>query len=91
MIPIEFEGSNAIFGKEQDGVNPLPCFFDGQNLVVSCWKLDADERREVLRTGRLFIGQMLGGTQLQPILPSVKNPIVVLSDDTEGVQMKVVK
>ena len=80
MIPIEFSGSNAVFGENQEGVNPLPCFFDGKSLIVTCWELTAEERREVLNTGRLYIGQMTFGQALQPILPSAHNPIEVVND-----------
>ena len=86
MTPTNFNGANAEFGANQENVNPLPCFYDGKNLVVSRWELTQAERREVLQTGRLFIGQMTFGQALQPILPSVHNPIEVAG--AEGVKEK---
>jgi len=64
MIPTNFEESNHVLGKptamtHEDCsclsvfVGPSPT---GIPLVISCWKLTAEELEEVSRTGRVWLG-----------------------------------
>jgi len=54
--PVDFQGANLVLTAPDgvENVSPLPCFENGKQ-VVSCWLLDAAERAEIARTGRVFL------------------------------------
>lgn len=62
--PASFDESNAVLGRPpgmtDEECSPLSILrtltADGQPIVVSCWKLTADEMDEVKRTGRVWLG-----------------------------------
>lgn len=60
---IDFDGSNitlvAPSGME-DAVTSLPVHYD-DGLVVSCWRLSADELAEIQRTGVVWLS-IIGNT-----------------------------
>ena len=75
MHPIEFKGQNAVFGKDQPEYLPLPALLTSDGIVLTCWKFSFKERLKVLFSGRLFLQVVTNGTPLQPLLPTVENPI----------------
>jgi len=75
MKPVEFPGFNVTLAKDQPQYRPLPVFMGKDGLVVSCWKLTWKERLRVLFRGCFYIQTLTFGTPLQPLLPSVQNPL----------------
>lgn len=62
-FPCSFEESNGVLGRpaamSDDECGPLAvahCVQDGYPVVVSCFKLTAEELAEVNRTGRIWLG-----------------------------------
>lgn len=73
MQPIEFPGSNVVFGKDQPEYRPLPALVlqDSFRSVITCWELTDEEIEELTRTKRLYLKQLTFGNPLQPLLPTV--------------------
>lgn len=76
MIPIEFEGMNAIFGKNQPEYLPLPARIGKDGDVLSCWKLSPEEIQMIVKTGVIWISQLTFNDSLQPICPMVTGDTV---------------
>ena len=75
MIPIEFQGANCTYAKDQPQYLPLPAHKSPVNgRVTSCWALTWRERLRVLFTGRIWLQQLTFGDPLQPQRPSVERP-----------------
>jgi hypothetical protein len=63
MIPTNFDHSNAILtppdGMDEDECGSLFVFSgnddDGLHWDISCWKLTADELRDINETGRIWL------------------------------------
>ena len=75
MHPVKFKGSNIIFGENQPEYQPLPAFLDEEGTVVTVWKLSLWERIRVLFTGRLYMITMTFKSPVQPMLPTINNPM----------------
>jgi hypothetical protein len=75
MKPIEFEGHNVVFAKDQPEYMPLPAFKDPSGGVVTCWELTPEERLELFNTGKLWIKQLTFNQPLQPVIASA-TPLV---------------
>lgn len=75
MTPVPFEGQNRVFGANQSQYNPLPAYQDETGHVVTCWEMTESEKAEFILTGRLFILISTFNQPLQPILPTVVNPM----------------
>lgn len=70
MKPIEFKGCNVVYGKDQDGVEPLPvCKFDNGE-VVSCWQLSWKEMFKLLFRRKIWVSVQTYNKPLQPICVS---------------------
>ena len=54
MKPKNFTEQNTIFGKDQEGVQPLPAYA-GNGTVTCCFELDAQELKHVADNGTLSI------------------------------------
>lgn len=77
MKPIEFQGHNKVFAKDQPPYLPLPVHAsDYDGAVTSCWSLSMRERLKMLFTGRLWLQQLAFGKPLQPQKPSADRPIL---------------
>lgn len=76
MKPVEFEGSNVVYAKDQPPYLPLPAHRNEDGRVTSCWQLSVWERFKILLTGRIFWTQMTFDQPLQPIRPSLEFPLV---------------
>ncbi len=74
MKPVVFPGANTTLAKDQPEYLPLPAYWDGQKLMVTCWALSWRERFRLLWTGRLWHSQLTFGMALQPQRPSVERP-----------------
>lgn len=76
MENIKFEECNIEIGKGQEAYHTLQAYYH-DNVVVTCYKLNAWERLKVLFTGKIWLGQMTFGSALQPQLPTVHKEILV--------------
>lgn len=75
MTPANFKGQNIIFAKDQPEYQPLPAFINDEGVVLSCWKLTLHERLKLLFTGRFYLQVLTFNHPLQPVLPSIENPL----------------
>lgn len=91
MKPIDFDGSNAVIGKDQDCYLPLPALIknhvvedeDGENVliengqVVSCWELSDEELAEIIKTKKIWLSTLTFGGPFQPVcLTTNKNDLI---------------
>lgn len=70
MKPIEFEGVNVVYGKDQPEYQPLPANRASNGTIITCWELSPEEKEEILKTGKLWFSQLTFNKPMQPILPS---------------------
>ena len=70
MKPIEFEGHNVVFGKDQPEYLPLPALRTDDGTVITCWELTDDEIYEIVTKKKLWLQQLTFNKSLQPLLPS---------------------
>ena len=82
MKPIEFEGQNVVFAKDQPEYNPLPAFRNNspEGEVVTKWELSEEDLEAINETGCIWLQQMTFNNPLQPILLSSK-PLITLTDE----------
>lgn len=88
MLPIETEFTNEIYGKDQPPYLPLPVFKqpnDEEGKVVSTWSISLRDRLRILLTGRCHIIQLTFNGKMQPLLPSVKNPVTFVEEQKGGI------
>jgi len=74
MKPIEFEGFNCTYAKDQPEYLPLPVHKTPGGEVISCWALTWRERLRVLFAGRVWHSVLTFNAPLQPQRPSVRKP-----------------
>lgn len=74
MKPVEFEGMNCIYAKNQPKYLPLPAHRTATGEVISCWELSEDEIKQVLEIGKIYLTLLTFNQPLQPILMSVLKP-----------------
>lgn len=80
MFPAAFDEANAILsapdGMTHDECDPLEVCRtqtpDGKTVVISCWKLTADELERINRTGRVWL--MIWGQTMPPIAVLGESP-----------------
>lgn len=80
MVPCSFEESNHVFAKPanmtHDECEPLSVCFtqfdDGNPVIISCWKITAEEIEEFQRTGRIWL--YIYGAGMPPVALSANNP-----------------
>jgi len=78
MKPIDFEGSNIVFGKDQPEYLPLPArILPEQGEVVTCWEVPDEDLAEIIRTGRIWLSQLTFGHPLQPLRLQAFKPEVL--------------
>jgi hypothetical protein len=77
MIPIKFNGHNAIIAKDQKEYLPLPTHINDDGIITSCWKLSFVERVKVLFKGCFYLRVYTFKTPLQPLKLSVDKPILL--------------
>lgn len=82
MKPIEFPGTNCVYGKDQDNVEPLPVHKFDTGEVLSCWELSPDEIEKVHQTGCIWLIVHTFNTSLPPVfITANKNDIIVENND----------
>ena len=71
MKAIYFKGHNIEIAKDQPEYQTLPAYQsideDGVKSLVFCFKLDADELKQVKDTGMIFIKQLIFNQNMQPL------------------------
>lgn len=72
MLPIEFEGQNVIYGKDQKEYLPLPAYVSNDGIATSCWEFTDEEIETLVKTKRMYISQMTFNQPLMPVLPQVQ-------------------
>ena len=73
MNPIEFEGQNCVFAKDQPEYLPLPALVV-ENQTITCWELSAAEVEALRFSKKIWLSQMNFGQPLQPQRPSIERP-----------------
>jgi len=80
MHPVEFEGHNIVFAKDQPEYQSLPALRlidDPFGTVITCWQLTPEELEEVNKTGKVYLSQLTFNGPLQPVLLSPDLSILV--------------
>ncbi|MBQ9655953.1 MAG: hypothetical protein IJV38_08020 [Prevotella sp.] len=77
MKPVEFAEANATFGANQPEYQPLPAMVIG-DAVVSCWELTDEEKQQVMKEGKIWLGVMTFGQALQPVLLTCNKSDVII-------------
>lgn len=80
MDPIEFEGHNVVYAKDQPEYFPLPAHKSPEGKVTTVWKLTDEEIKEINKTGKLRLEILTFNAPLQPL------QITVLHDAEEIVR-----
>lgn len=75
MKPIEFDGCNVTFAKDQPEYLPLPAHRKEDGEVVSCWELTDEEIQEVIKTKKIYLSLLTFNKRIQPQRLSVENPV----------------
>lgn len=74
MKPIKFMGSNTTYTAE--GCGGLPALVandaEGQPRIISCWRMNWQQRLKVLLTGRIWLD--IWGTIQPPVALEVDRP-----------------
>lgn len=81
MLPTSFDESNAVLGKPADvDHDDCSCLavlktenVKGFPVVVSCWKMSAEELEEINRTGRVWLTVM--GLSMPPVILNGVKPL----------------
>lgn len=71
MKPIKFRGANVEFVGQKGDLNPMPAFLDADGIAVTCWELSAEELKQILNSGKLYICTNTLKAPLQPYKVSV--------------------
>lgn len=79
MKPIEFEGQNVIYAKDQPEYNPLPAHRGPDGTVTSCWEFNDEDIEHIIKHRKIFISQMTFNKALQPI--NVFNEAIFLTQE----------
>ena len=66
------------FAKDQPEYRPLPAIKTSEGTVITRWKLTWKERFAILFSGNLFLQQLTFNSALQPQLPTIEEPKVVI-------------
>ena len=75
MKPIDFEGANCIYGKDQPEYMPLPAKKKEDGTVLTCWELSPEDIAEIERTGVIWLSMLTFNQALQPVLLSATKEI----------------
>lgn len=77
--PIRFPQTNVVFGKDQEGVLPLPAHVENlaHRPVHTLWELDDDEIEEIIRTRSIWVTVLTHGRALQPLMLGTASPLPV--------------
>lgn len=81
MELVDFNGRNFVFGANVKDAATVPAHITDDGIVTFCWKLSFIERIKMLFCGRLFLTSVTYKRPLQPLLPSLHNPIGKITHD----------
>ena len=68
MKPIEFEGADMVFGKNQPEYMPLPAKQIDDKTIMTCWELSDEDILLINSSKKIWLGIMTFGKPLQPVL-----------------------
>lgn len=68
MKPIDFEGADMVFGKNQPEYMPLPAKQVNNNTIMTCWELTDEDILLINSSKKIWLGIMTFGKPLQPVL-----------------------
>jgi hypothetical protein len=74
MKPIEFDGANCVYGKEQPEYQPVPANKDAYGTVVTCWQLEPGDLERIKETGCVWLSVLTFNQALQPVLLLTEKP-----------------
>ena len=69
MVPTSFDESNAVLDRpplmaDCEALSIVRITVNGGPCVASCWKMSAEERDEIMRTGRVWL--LIAGSTMPP-------------------------
>lgn len=86
MRPVEFDGQNQVLRAPPEAgelVDSLPVLFfknrAGVPHVVSCWSVSEDEKRDIMRTGLVYLTILTDG-RISPMSISSHRPFDIVED-----------
>lgn len=90
MIACSFDESNTVLGRPREECgSEVECLsvcrtetVDGTPVVISCWKLTAEELAEINRTGRVWL--LVVGETMPPVALNGLRPFADESGSMEG-------
>ena len=68
MKPIEFPGSNVVYGANQPEYQPLPAMKMPDGQVLTCWQFTEEELAIINKTKCMYLSQLTFNQPLQPII-----------------------
>lgn len=74
MKPIEFDGADCVYGKEQPEYQPLPAYKEDDGTVVTCWQLERGDLERIKETGCVWLSVLTFNKALQPVLLLTEKP-----------------
>lgn len=91
MKPVEFDGSNALLGKDQPEYQPLPALRldDPEGTVISCWELEEGDLAVLSEAPHLlWLSQLTFNRGFSPQLPSVFKPLAAAQQTAPPTQQQ---
>lgn len=76
MEPINFDGANCVYGKDQPEYMPLPAHKDENGVVLTCWKLTPEDMQRIQETGVIWLEMLTFNQALQPVRLDSEKPII---------------
>ncbi len=87
MIAVAFDEENAVLDRPPhmtaDECDPLPVWLGMASnipLIISCYKMTAEELAEINRTGRVWLTVV--GRGMPPVLLQGQNPFVPIPEES---------
>jgi len=79
MKPVVFEGHNIVLGESQPEYLDLPALRcdDDCDTVWSCWELDKNDIEDLIKTRKLWVGQLTFGYPFHPQMVTTVMPAEV--------------
>jgi hypothetical protein len=79
MKPTSFEGQNLTLGKGQPEYLELPALVcnDTEGTVWSCWELDEEDIKDLIKNKRIWVGQLTFKNRFAPQLITTVIPFEV--------------
>nr|BDD47015.1 hypothetical protein 10 [Balneolaceae bacterium] len=84
MKAVEFDEVNVRIAEHQDEYETLPAHVGRNGVVITCFELDEEEKKQVQETGKIYLSLMTFGQPLQPIGGSVLNPFLTQKKQDNG-------